>query len=92
MTLTVSFLRWWQGRRLVAKAAYITALTGDKGQFLPNGIMPAIGPMTSLATEHLVGNVKGPVDLSRTFTNNFALRANKTEGFKTTTTPAGPTG
>ncbi|MFD8647624.1 hypothetical protein ACFV1D_06815, partial [Streptomyces mirabilis] len=53
---------------------------------------PPPGPKTSLATEQLVGNVKGSVDLSKTFTNDFAIQANKTEGFKTTTTPAGPNG
>ncbi|MFE9555537.1 ABC transporter substrate-binding protein [Streptomyces sp. NPDC006692] len=78
--------------QLVTKADYISALTKDKGQFLPDGLMPAGGPTTSLATEKLVGTVKGSVDLSKTFTNDFAIKANKTEGFKTTTTPAGPNG
>ncbi|MEV5281453.1 ABC transporter substrate-binding protein [Streptomyces sp. NPDC051993] len=78
--------------QLVTKADYISALTKDKGQFLPDGLMPAGGPTTSLATEKLVGTVKGSVDLSKTFTNDFAIKANTTEGFKTTTTPAGPNG
>ncbi|WNM33223.1 ABC transporter substrate-binding protein [Streptomyces sp. Li-HN-5-11] len=78
--------------QLVTKADYIKALTEDKGQFLPDGIMPAGGPKTSLAAEKLVGNVKGSVNLGPTFTNDFAIQANKTEGFKTTTTPAGADG
>ncbi|MGR6968879.1 ABC transporter substrate-binding protein [Streptomyces cynarae] len=78
--------------QLVTKADYITALNEDKGQFLPDGLMPSGGPKTVLATEQLVGNVKSSVDLSKTFTNEFAVQANKTEGFKTTTTPAGPNG
>jgi len=78
--------------QLVTKADYISALAKDKGQFLPDGLMPAGGPKTSLATEKLVGTVTSSVDLSKTFTNDFAVKANKTEGFKTTTTPAGANG
>jgi NitT/TauT family transport system substrate-binding protein len=77
---------------LVSKADYITALTQDKGQFLPDGIMPAGGPKTVLAMEKLIGNANSPVDLSATFTNDFAVAANKAEGFTTTTTPAGADG
>jgi len=77
---------------LVKKSDYISALTQDKGQFLPDGIMPAGGPKTVLAMEELIGNATSAVNLSTTFTNEFALAANQKEGFTTTTTPAGPQG
>ncbi|MEZ0090187.1 ABC transporter substrate-binding protein [Streptacidiphilus sp. EB129] len=77
---------------LVTKADYITALNQDKGQFLPDGIMPAGGPKTSLATEILVGNATSSVNLGTTFTNDFALAANKLEGLTPTTTPADANG
>ncbi|MFG3205613.1 ABC transporter substrate-binding protein [Streptomyces sp. NPDC048192] len=78
--------------QLVTKADYISALTQDKGQFLPDGIMPAGGPKNVLATEELVGHATSKVDLGTTFTNDFALKANKKEGFTTTTAPAGTAG
>ena len=77
---------------LVTKADYIAALTQDKGQFLPDGIMPAGGPKTVLAMEELIGNATSSVNLGTTFTNEFAIAANKLEGFTTTTSPAGPQG
>ncbi|MDH6133315.1 NitT/TauT family transport system substrate-binding protein [Kitasatospora sp. MAA4] len=76
----------------VSKADYIAALTEDKGQFLPDGIMPAGGPRTVLATEKLVGVKTDSVNLAPTFTNDFAVAANKSEGFTTTTPPAGANG
>lgn len=77
---------------LVSKADYIAALTQDKGQFLPDGIMPAGGPKTVLAMEELIGTATSSVDLGATFTNDFAIAANKLEGFSITTTPAGAAG
>ena len=66
---------------LTTKADYTTALAQDKGQFLPDGMMPASGPATVLAIDKLVGNVTGPVNLSTTYTNRYAIAANKLEGF-----------
>ena len=66
---------------VVTKADYITALTQDKSQFLPDGMMPASGPQVVLSIDKLAGIVTGPVDLSTTYTNSFAATANKLEGF-----------
>jgi sulfonate transport system substrate-binding protein len=77
---------------LVSKADYITALNQDKGQFLPDGVMPSGGPATVLKMEELIGSATSSVNLSATFTNDFVLQANKTEGYTVTDTPAGPNG
>lgn len=66
---------------LTTKADYIAELAQDKGQFLPDGMMPASGPGTVLAIEKFVGNVTSPVNLSATYTNQYAIAANKLEGF-----------
>jgi NitT/TauT family transport system substrate-binding protein len=66
---------------LTTKADYIAELAQDKGQFLPDGMMPASGPATVLAIEKFIGNVTGPVNLSATYTNQYAIAANKLEGF-----------
>lgn len=66
---------------LTTKSVYITELAQDKGQFLPDGMMPAGGPQTVLAVDKLAGNVTGQVNLATTYTNSFALTANKLEGF-----------
>ena len=66
---------------LTTKADYIAELAQDKGQFLPDGMMPASGPGTVLAIEKFVGNVTSPVNLSTTYTNQYAIAANKLEGF-----------
>ncbi len=66
---------------LTTKAAYIAELAQDKGQFLPDGMMPSSGPATVLAIEKFIGNVTGPVNLSATYTNQYAIAANKLEGY-----------
>ena len=66
---------------VVSKTDYITALNQDKDQFLPDGMMPASGPQVVLSIAKLAGTVTGPVDLSTTYTNSFAIAANQLEGF-----------
>jgi len=66
---------------LTTKADYISELAQDKGQFLPDGMMPAGGPQTVLAIEKFIGNVTGPVNLATTYTNTYATAANKLEGW-----------
>lgn len=76
----------------ISKAQYIAGLTTDQAQFLPDGIMPAGGPKVIYAMEKLIGTNVSKVTLANTFTNDFAMKANQLEGFKTTTTPAGAAG
>ena len=66
---------------LTTKAAYIAELAQDKGQFLPDGMMPSTGPATVLAIEKFIGDVTSPVNLSSTYTNQYAIAAGKLEGF-----------
>jgi NitT/TauT family transport system substrate-binding protein len=66
---------------LTTKANYVSALAQDKGQFLPDGMMPSSGPSTALAVDKLAGNVTGQVNIAPTYTNSFALTANKLEGY-----------
>ena len=66
---------------IVTRADYVSALTQDKGQFLPDGIMPPTGPQTVLKTLQLVGKVTHTIDLSKTYTDEFATQANKLEGY-----------
>ena len=66
---------------LTTKAAYIAELAQDKGQFLADGMMPPSGPATVLAIEKFIGNVTGPVNLSATYAGQYAIAANKLEGF-----------
>jgi sulfonate transport system substrate-binding protein len=60
------------------KAAYITALDNQKASFTADGRMPASGPqlVNDIETKY-VPSMKGTnVDLSKTFTNEFADKAN----------------
>ncbi|MBV9852948.1 MAG: ABC transporter substrate-binding protein [Streptosporangiaceae bacterium] len=66
---------------ITTKADYVAELAQDKGQFLPDGMMPPSGPATVLAIEKFIGNVTGPVNLATTYTNQYAIAANKLEGY-----------
>lgn len=66
---------------LSSKQEYIDALAKDKGQFLPDGLMPKGGPETVLAVEKAAGKINGEVNLPATYTDEFAIEANKTEGY-----------
>ena len=70
---------------LTSRQDYITALAQDKSQFLPDGIMPKSGPPTVFNVDKLAGKITGPVNLKTTYTNKFAIAANKLEHFKITT-------
>ena len=76
----------------ISKDQYIAGLTTDKGQFLPDGLMPAGGPKVIFEMEKGNGVDTSKVTISNTFTNKYALAANKLEGYTTTTTPAGADG
>jgi NitT/TauT family transport system substrate-binding protein len=66
---------------LSTKDEYVRALTQDKGQFLADGMMPDGGPQTVYDVEKAAGKIKGEVDLAKTYTNAFALQANKDLGY-----------
>jgi NitT/TauT family transport system substrate-binding protein len=59
------------------KEAYATALQNQKAIFSADGKMPSDGPQTVLSIEQLIGKVKASdnVDLSKTYTNDFASAA-----------------
>jgi NitT/TauT family transport system substrate-binding protein len=66
---------------LVTKSVYISTLTTDKSQFLPDGVMPSGGPAVIMAISKLAGVITGPVNLSTTYTNSFVDTANKAPGY-----------
>ena len=67
---------------LVTKSVYISTLTTDKSQFLPDGLMPADGPGIIMNISKLAGVITGPVNLPATYTNSFAMTANKDLGYQ----------
>ena len=67
---------------LTSKADYISALAQDKGQFLPDGNMPAKGEQTVQEMELQIGAIKSPVDLSKTWDGSFVAQAHKDLGIK----------
>jgi len=76
----------------ISKDQYIAGLDADKAQFLPDGIMPAGGPKVIFAMEEANGVDTSKVKVADTFTNEYAQAANKLEGTKVTSSPAGSDG
>jgi NitT/TauT family transport system substrate-binding protein len=66
---------------LTTKAIYTSELAADKGQFLSDGLMPPGAPQVALAVDKLAGNVTAPVNMTPTYTNSFALTANRLLGY-----------
>jgi NitT/TauT family transport system substrate-binding protein len=67
--------------QLTTKSDYVNALAKDKGQFLPNGIMPSTGPQVVYNVEKFAGKITGNVNLPSTYTNAFAIKANQLLGY-----------
>jgi NitT/TauT family transport system substrate-binding protein len=76
----------------ITKAQYVAGLTTDKGQFLPDGIMPAGGPKVIADMEKANGVDTSGFTIADTFTNKYATAALKLEGLTATTKPAGANG
>jgi NitT/TauT family transport system substrate-binding protein len=59
------------------KAAYITALDNQKASFTPDGVMPSSGPqlVSHIETKYVPSMQGATVDLSQTYTNQFATAA-----------------
>ena len=66
----------------VGRAQYTKALEAQKGIFTPDGVMPAGGPETVLKVlDAFDPAVKGKkIDLSKTYTTEFARKANAALG------------
>ena len=53
----------------------------DYGQFIPTAMMPPSGPETALSLDKVAGNITGPVDISKTYTNQYVLASDKILGY-----------
>lgn len=70
--------------QLTSKDEYIAALQTDWGQFNIDGLglMPESGPKTVYDIEQASGKVKGAVDLTKTYTDDYVKEAMKLQGLK----------
>jgi NitT/TauT family transport system substrate-binding protein len=66
--------------KLSTKEEYVAALEKDKEQFDADGMMPKGGPEAVAALQKASGKLKVDVDLSKTYTDEFAIAANKLLG------------
>ena len=66
---------------LTSKAEYVAALKADWGQFNLDGlgIMPKSGPQTVFDIQKAAGKITGKVDLAKTYTNDYVMKAQKLE-------------
>src|SRR5205823_2264725 len=53
---------------VVTRADYVAALATDKGQFLPDGLMPRGGPAKVYSVEKFAGKITGSVNVTTTYT------------------------
>lgn len=67
--------------QLTSKEEYAAALKQDWGQFNIDGLgkMPENGPQTVLDVEKAAGKITQPVDLAKTYTDDYVIAAKKLE-------------
>ncbi len=68
----------------VGKAAYVAALTGEKGIYSTDDLMPADGAQRAFGFQPDVKD--HTIDLGKTYTNDFATKVSQTTQIE----PAGP--
>ena len=76
----------------ITKAQYIAGLTTDKGQFLPDGIMPAGGPKTVVRDGEADRHRRLQGDDREHVHQRLRDAGQQDRGHQHTTTPAGPQG